>query len=80
MRLKKYFTLPIYDGNEEKTYQAILLNTVLWASIVVLLFIIMGNLIGGKVPISVSALDALALTPCLIMLFLLEIVSIRKLI
>ena len=70
MKLNELFAPPTFDGDEEKTYQAVVLNTVIWTAVVVVLFVITGNLLGGKIPVAVSILNALALVPCFLLLFL----------
>ena len=65
--LKKLFTPPIFDGDEEKTRRASVINfginIILFAAPLVLI----GNLVGGKTPIGVSATNILSIVTVLIL-------------
>lgn len=65
--LKKLFTPPVFDGDEEKTRRASVINfginIILFAAPLVLI----GNLVGGKTPIGVSATNILSIVTVLIL-------------
>ena len=46
--LMRYFASPVFEGEEDKTRRAYLLNTIILISIVLVGIIIVGNLIGGN--------------------------------
>ena len=64
---KRWLQPPIFEGDEAKTRRASLLNTI---SILILLYlnvVIAANLIGGRIPISVTLLDILLVLVILLM-------------
>ncbi|MFN8433031.1 MAG: GGDEF domain-containing protein [Anaerolineales bacterium] len=71
-RIKQLFIPPVFEGSEEKTRRASVLsfgvNIILFASPL----IIIGNLIGGKIPPSVSAINLLVIVASLILRHLLH--------
>lgn len=65
--IKRWLQPPIFEGDEAKTRRASLLNTI---SILILLYlnvVIAANLIGGRIPISVTLLDILLVLVILLM-------------
>lgn len=69
MRVNKLFAPPIFVRDEEKTYRANLLNTSLWTVIFLSLLVMTGNLLGEKIPLLITLLDAALLVLCFPILF-----------
>jgi diguanylate cyclase (GGDEF)-like protein/PAS domain S-box-containing protein len=62
MRLfKHWFASPVFDGDEEKTYQAGLLNIITATTLFFVTLVILGNLLGGRTQSAILAIDAVML-------------------
>ena len=67
---KKYQNLirsPFFEGEEEKTWHADLFNIITICGLVVVSLVVIGNLLGKRVPLGIYILDSLMF---LIILFL----------
>ena len=56
------FSAPSFKGDEEKTWRASLLNAAIYTCVFVVIFVVIGNLIGGRTPTSVFILDGIMIT------------------
>jgi diguanylate cyclase (GGDEF)-like protein/PAS domain S-box-containing protein len=60
--IKRWFAPPVFEGDEEKTRRANLLNIGAMAIVTIPALAILGNLIGGKIPTSTFLTALLAIT------------------
>lgn len=58
--IKRWLAPPVFEGAEEKTRQASLINMVCITSLAFTLAVMVGDLIGGKTPISTLIIDLVA--------------------
>ena len=58
-RFQRLFSPPVFEGDEEKTWRASLLNAAIYTCVFVVLLVVVGNLIGGRTPTSVFILDGI---------------------
>ena len=57
--LKKWFSAPVFEGDEEKTHRASLLNVISLGILFFILLTVSGGLLGGKTPASTLIIDLL---------------------
>lgn len=67
LRMKRWLAPPVFPADEEKTRRARLLNHGLITLLALVLLLIIGNLIGGKTPIEVTATDVVLFVLCLVL-------------
>ena len=58
--IKRWLAPPVFEGAEEKTHQASLINMVCITSLAFTLTVMVGDLIGGKTPVSTLIIDLVA--------------------
>ncbi len=57
MRIKTFFSVPVFDGNKEKTNQAALLSLAWWAVIPAPVVMLIGNAVEKRTPVFVNSLN-----------------------
>ena len=67
LRMKRWLAPPVFPADEEKTRRARLLNHGLITLLALVLLLIIGNLLGGKTPIEVTATDVVLFVVCLVL-------------
>lgn len=72
MTISSVFAPPKFEGDEEKTRLAITLNAALWTGILLTVFVIIGNFIGGKIPIYANLLNLVFLFACFAIRYLMQ--------
>jgi hypothetical protein len=55
---KQWFAAPAFEGEEEKAYQASLLNTIVITVLLFAALVLLGNLLGRRTPTSVLLMTA----------------------
>jgi diguanylate cyclase (GGDEF)-like protein/PAS domain S-box-containing protein len=64
-RMKQWLAPPVFEGDEEKTHKASLLNAIVITGLVVILLVIFGNLLDRKTPVRNFIIDFLFLASML---------------
>jgi PAS domain S-box-containing protein len=59
--MRALFTPPVFEGDEDKTRRAVLVNAMSLVTIALALIVIVGDLLGGHTPPAVSAIDGVGL-------------------
>jgi len=72
MKISSFFAPPTFEGNEEKTRLAITLNAALWTVVSLSVFVILGNLVGGEIPVYAIFLNIVILLACLAIRFIMH--------
>lgn len=65
--IKRWFTPPVFDGDEEKTRLASLLNTIIIIAITLIILISIGDVLGGKTPASTWIINWVMVAFCLVL-------------
>jgi len=66
-KIASWLAPPIFEDNNEKTWRASLLNTTLLILILFDIVIIIGNLLGEDMPITIFIIDGIILVTCLLL-------------
>lgn len=65
--IKRWLAPPVFEGDDDKTRQARILDNILITAILLVLTITAGNLIGGRTPVSTSIIDMVILAVSLLL-------------
>ena len=68
-RIKRWIAPPVFPSEEDKTRRASTLNLALINVLILIPVLIIGNLLGGKIPITVIGVNVLAFTLCLVLYY-----------
>ncbi len=71
-KITSWLAPPIFEDNDEKTWRASLLNTILLILILFDVVVFIGNLLGGDMPITILIIDGIILVTCLLLRHLLH--------
>ncbi len=64
--VKRWLAPPVFDGDDEKTRLASLINAICVASLLFILLVVVGGLLGGRTPASTQVMNLLLLTMLLL--------------
>jgi two-component system, OmpR family, phosphate regulon sensor histidine kinase PhoR len=67
LQIKRWLAPPVFPNDDTKTRRALVLNTTLLTTLALALFLVAGNLAGGKVPLAVSGVDIVIFAVCLVL-------------
>jgi len=60
-QIKLWFSAPVFEGDQEKTWRASLLHAAIVTCLLVVILVVVGNLVGGRTPMAVFIVDGIML-------------------